>query len=308
MNKPVNVRIAEFCNYHKTGDGECNGVLLRAYADEKHLTAAERFDLAYFFAVCYCIPSAILMFNERDSIRNDPQTYAERRKSDIIFQSDRKYVRCRDCFVRMLHCWRERVNFDSYIKATVHGGAIDFDKAFSITTNWYFFGRFGAFLFIETLCRLCDYKTPEGKLRWEDGDTATSGLFNVFGADGAADFFDKTDKLPRGATQEKLDALLKRLLNRIRVTGGSTSIAEVETSLCAYRKFYKGTRYNGFYLDRQLEELNALKNVPQYANICSDLFALRAGLFDKRYLGEVGGWKGIRKECKTLYKRTGEVM
>ena len=78
--------------------------------------------------------------------------------------------------------------------------------------------------------------------------------------------------------------------------------------MCAYRKFYKGTRYNGFYLDRQLEEIYHFKKQPVAADIVKDLIILRRKLFDDKYLGEVGGWKGVRKECKTLYQRTGKIM
>ena len=306
--KTVKERINEFALYHKTGDGECNGVLLKAYADEKGMSAADRFDLAYFYSLAYCIPSAVLLLRARDEIRKDPQGWAKAHEKELLFQSDRRYVKCNGAFQKMLTDYVRNIRRKDFEKQALTGNKLDFDKAFEAVGKWYFYGRFGCFLFIETLERLNGYETSLGSIDWSEGDTATSGLMNLFGMDKSADYFDKTGKLPEGATQEKLDKMLKTALTAIKRVGGATTIAEVETSLCAYRKFYKGTRYNGFYLDRQLEEIQHFKMQSGAANIVKDLIILRRKLFDDKYLGEVGGWKGVRKECKTLYQRTGKIM
>jgi len=301
-------RIAEFVQYHKNGDGECNGILLRAYADQERMTERQRFDLAYFYSLCYCIPSAIIMYDAREQIRSDPEQWAAEHKGEIIFQSDRRYVRCGDTFVKMLQQYSRKLDAKRFGEQTTRNGTVDFDLAFKTVSGWYFFGRFSCFLFVETYARLCGYKTTQGSITWAEGDTATSGLLNVYGLDGAADHFDKTGRLPPQLTQERMDKLLGHLRRAIRASGGETSIAEVETSLCAYRKFYKGTRYNGYYLDRQLEELRHYASVGEYGPMVDKLYSLRKRLFSAKYLGEVGGWTGIRKQCKTLYKRTGEIM
>ena len=282
--------------------------MLKAYADEKRLSAEERFALAYFYSLCYCIPSAIIMFDQREQIQNDPEKWANLYKQDIIFQSDRRYVRCGTTFRDMLRDYTQRIERKDFQDKCVHGETVDFDKAFGIVSGWHFFGRFSCFLFIETYARLMGYKVTEGSIRWKDGDTATSGLLNVFGYDNAAERFDKSGSLPERFTQQRLDEMYGKLLGVIKARGGAQTIAEVETSLCAYRKFYKGTRYNGYYLDRQLEELNHYAAAGRHKEMVNTLFRLRKKNFDSKYLGEIGGWEGVRKECKTLYKRTGRTM
>lgn len=46
--KSAESRMTEFVKYHIEGDGECNNVVLKAYADKHGLDTQQRFDLAYF--------------------------------------------------------------------------------------------------------------------------------------------------------------------------------------------------------------------------------------------------------------------
>lgn len=303
-------RMKEFVNYHKTGDGECNGILLKAYADLHKMSQQERYDLAYFYSVVYCVPSAIIMLQAKDDILKEPEKWARENTSRIIFQSDRRYVRTNGNFEKMLREYANKnCDADAYISETVRGGhRIDLEKAVEKTQEWYFYGRFGAFLFVETLCLLMGYEGTNVKIIWKDGDTATSGLLNLFCLDNSADYFDKNDKLPPQLKEEELDDMFRITLKEIQRAGGETNVTEVETSLCAYRKFYKGSRYNGYYLDRQLQEINMYMNDASCKTMCQELFMLRKRHFDRAYLGELNGWKGVRKDCKTLYKRTGRMM
>lgn len=307
--KTVNDRIREFVEYHKTGDGECNGILLKAFADLHQMTVQERYDLAYFYSVTYCIPSAIIIFRAKKELLKAPDEWATAHKSDLIFQSDRRYVRVGKNFQKMMIEYaRSNSSAEKFISKTVVGTTMNIQKAVTEVQKWFFFGRFGAFLFVETLCVLMDYKATSASISWKDGDTATSGLMNVFGLDKSAEHFDREEKLPSNLIEQKLDLLYKKLILHIKASGGDTNTTKVETSLCAYRKFYKGSRYNGYYLDRQLEELNHYKGFPEIASEIKELFDLRRTLFAHKYLGELHDWKGVRKDCKTLYKRTGAMM
>lgn len=307
--KSTNERINEFIQYHKTGDGECNGVLLKAFADFHNMNLQERYDLAYFYSVTYCIPSAIIIFLNKQQILSSPEKWAVEHKGELIFQSDRRYVRVGQNFQKMMSEYAIRnYNAEKFIQKTVTGEKIDTNKAISEVTKWFFFGRFGAYLLIETLCVILGYKATETTIDWKDGDTATSGLMNIFSLDKSAEYFDKKEKISSNLSIEKLDNLYSKLILRIKAAGGDVNATKVETSLCAYRKFYKGSRYNGYYLDRQLEELIFYKNSPKISKEIKELFQLRSNLFDHKYLGELHNWKGVRKDCKTLYKRTGMMM
>lgn len=290
-------RLFEFVDYHIRGDGECNGIVLKAWADKHGLDEDDRLRLCFFFAVTYCVESAIAMFNEKEQIGGE---WARSNKDRLIFQSDRKYVRMRNTFQTLLEFYESA--FED-IRAVADGPAIDLEKQIPAVERWPFFGRFSAYLFLETAAWLTGKEILNAEMEWENGQTATSGLLNLYGLDRAADAFDKTGRLPKGLTQGKMQAMAAPVLTAIQSAGGNPNITMVETSLCAYRKFFKGSRYNGYYLDRMLEEIHAMAR--EYPWISNELIQLRMQLFDHKYLGEVMGWKGIRKDKKKLYREQG---
>lgn len=297
-------RTDEFVNYHITGDGECNSIVLAEWANAHNLTAQERYELAYFFAITYCVGSAIYIFLNKKDVGKAPRAWAEQNKDKIIFQSDRKYIRMKDSFARCLLAFADYCDVDDFLKKVKTGDKLDFAKAIPYVSSWVLFGRFSAFLFLEMFIYLYPMEFTEVSIEWKKGNTATSGLLNVFGLDKEADMFDKTGKLWRDTNQ--LDFMLSALKIQIAAEHGNTNVTTIETSLCAYRKFFKQSRYNGFYLDRMLEEIHAMEK--DHAQICAELCQIRARCFQPKYLGELGGWRGVRKEMKKSYMQTGMII
>jgi hypothetical protein len=73
----------------------------------------------------------------------------------------------------------------------------------------------------------------------------------------------------------------------------------LETACCDFNSLCKGSYYVGHDVDVQQEYL---------ANCSEGLKAARMKTFAPQYLGELGGWQGVRKERKGHYLRTGEVL
>lgn len=301
--KSVGERIEEFCAYHRDGDGECNNVVLKAWAEKHCCNLRERYELAYFFAVTYCCESAIVLFLNKNAVFEDLSGWIEKNKSSLVFQSDRKYIRMKDSFARCLRGFREGDTVEQFLSKVQENGAIILKKAVPYVCSWEMFGRFSAYLFLETFIALTGLPAENEKMDWKKNTTATSGILNVFGLDSAADAWDRTHKLP--LSTEQLDKMLQILQEAVAKSGGSGNVTELETSLCAYRKFYKGSRYNGYYLDRMLDEINAMRK--DYPEISQELSAIRKENFSPTYLGEISGWSGIRPQMKKMYKETGIV-
>lgn len=291
------MRIDEFVKYHIEGDGECNGIVLQEWADEKKLNAVDRAVLCYFFAVTYCVESAIIMLLDKGKILENPEKYAEEHLSLLIFQSDRRYMQWKGRFADCLSFFCNNIKKITDIATE---NPINLGQSVKLVQKWQHFGRFSAYLFLETCAWVMHSRVINTELDWKNGDTATSGLLNVYGLDDIANKFDKFGKLPKELTQERMQVMITPILERIASAGGDNNITKVETSLCAYRKFFKGSRYNGFYLDRMLGEIYDLCR--KYPKISQELLEIRSKKFDKKYLGEKNGWKGIRKECKKMYK------
>jgi hypothetical protein len=81
-------------------------------------------------------------------------------------------------------------------------------------------------------------------------------------------------------------------------------IVIVESTLCAFRKFFKSTRYVGYYADRMLEECKATE---EFMPKGVDIWELREKTVPERYRGEVNGWNGIRKELCNNWIKKGEL-
>lgn len=302
--KSVALRMQEFVEYHINGDGECNNVVLKEWALRNKLTGQERYELAFFFSVTYCVESALILLEKHRKGSCLDIGQLNELKQILVFQSDRKYMRMKDSFIKcMLYFYENNRDSANFLYSVSDSGVIDLDKAIKKVSSWVMFGRFSSFLFLETFVELTSYEIQNTTIDWKHGDTATSGLLNLFGYDKRAELFDKTEQLTMPIDQ--MDKMLFITLHNIEKAGGNTNITEVETSLCAYRKFYKGTRYNGYYLDRMLEEIYAMrKNFP---SVSQELIDIRLHKFDRKYLGEIGGWKGIRKDMKKYYLQTGAV-
>ena len=76
--------------------------------------------------------------------------------------------------------------------------------------------------------------------------------------------------------------------------------------ICSFRNLFKNARYGGFHHDRQLQVIKEYEKVlPEYEYLWKECYDLRKTMFDKRFLGELNGWNGIRKERKKLWLTTG---
>lgn len=296
-------RLNEFVDYHIHGDGECNGIVLRGYADKHNLSADEKVDLAFMFSITYCVESAIILLKKQEEVFRDVDAWVAQNKTKLIFQSDRKYIRMKDAFNKCLAFYKENRSSLRRIKGLK---TLDLKYWIPEVESYPYFGRFSAYLYLETIAQLFDMQIINAKMEWGSGATATSGLMNLYYYDNEANLFDRERKLRPPFTEDVLQAMVEPVLWDIEKSGGNSNITMVETSLCAYRKFFKGSRYNGYYLDRMLEEIYAMqKNFPEESQ---ELFEIREQKFDKRYLGEIGGWRGVRKECKKLYRDRGIIM
>jgi hypothetical protein len=65
-----------------------------------------------------------------------------------------------------------------------------------------------------------------------------------------------------------------------------TNIWNIETTLCAYKKYNKGKRYVGYYIERQKKEIQKLQNNVQDGVDWSVLWQFRDETYDKKWLTE----------------------
>lgn len=207
----------EYIRYHLVGDAGVEEKLIASISNYFRLSRWDSFRLAYYYTTTYHIPSALKLLRNHDTPKNS-----------LKFRTDRRYVRIGD-------------NFERLMKQLTPSLLEQLDKAnttteqYEIVSNWYFFGRYASFLFLEVWNKLSGKQIIDDlALKFEKEENYTRGAEIVAG------------------TKDK--ARLAEFIERAK-EDTNDNVFSLETSLCAVAKLKKGTRWNGFYTERLLSDI-----------------------------------------------------
>lgn len=207
----------EYIRYHLGGDAGVEEKMIASLSTYFRLSRWDSFRLAYYYTTTYHIPSALKLLRNH----NTP-------KSELKFRTDRRYVRIGDNFSRIMKQLSPKL-LEDLDRATTT------TEQYNIVSGWYFFGRYASFLFLEVWAKLSGKQIIDDlALKFEQEENYTKGAEIIAG------------------TQEK--AALATFIERAK-TDTRDNVFSLETSLCAVAKLKKGTRWNGFYTERLLEDI-----------------------------------------------------
>lgn len=211
----------EYIAYHLQGDAGVEERMIASLCRHFMLSGWDSFRLIYYYTMTYHIPSALDMLI--DGVRD---------MKKLHFRTDRRYVRCNGAFPRLL----KELTKDKYYSLQQ---ARTTQEAYDIVNDWYFFGRYAAYLFLEVYCNVFKPDWEDNvRYGWEPKENYTLGAISLTRTDDRAE--------------------LDKFLNRAREDTRDNAFA-IETSLCAVAKMNKGTRWNGYYTERMLEEAKGTK-------------------------------------------------
>ena len=237
------------------------------------------------------------------------ETYKDR----LNFGSSRKYAKSMDWFPELMYNFFRVTKKQPYKWVKSFGsGERGYRSLFKSLESIKYVGRFAAELFMESILYLNDFLNTNFvepyKLDWKNCSNLTSGLLNIFYLDEEANLFDKTGKLP--CPEEFLTEKIKRVQKEIYSTypeQRGDGINLFIGKICSFRNLFKSSRYGGFHHDRELEVIKQYEKIfPKYKQLWGRVYKLRKELFDDRFLGELNGWNGIRKERKKLWLSEGK--
>nr|DAH73204.1 MAG TPA: hypothetical protein [Caudoviricetes sp.] len=279
-------------------DGATDYCLLLPFADEYGLTQEDKIWLAYLYGLSYSGTTAIRFYVEFPSLASiHPKKlnkFWKEQKETLWFNPDKKYLKNNDQVVEAIKGVYKisHKNIGSYMIPILEQG---FDVAYKeIRKNWRFFGPHGAYLFFDALYGLCPelYSDPT-HLDWKNcGKTVSEGMAHLLYMDEAID-----------TKQHDYDRY-NRNVDKIAEKSGEPKVI-IESTLCAFRKLFKETRYPGYYADRMLEECNATAKILKGIGI--DIWDYREKTIPDHLRGELHGWKGIRKNKCKMFLETGEI-
>lgn len=215
----------EYIRYHLGGDAGVEERMIASLSAYYKLSRWDSFRLAYYYTTTYHIPSALKLLRNH----NTP-------KSELKFRTDRRYVRIGDNFSRIMAQLSPKL-LERLDQATTT------TEQYDIVSSWYFFGRYAAFLFLEVWAKLSGKQITDNlALKFEPEENYTKGAEII------------------AQTQDKA-ALSAFIESAKRDT--NDNVFSLETSLCAVAKLKKGTRWNGYYTERLLNDIagNEWENV-----------------------------------------------
>lgn len=297
--------------YIRHGYMDSDTHLLGEYAEALDYSVPRKISLSFLYSTCYNVPTAILLDHMMGHItcwnKDDLTDMWEQYKDKLIFQTDRKWVKIANQFVDLCMDFKENMfPFSKHIKPHIHSFDAMYDEFSSLKNQ----GRVSTYIFIDGLISTGVMKPCMPKrFDWNNGQTCTEGMMHAIMEDDWVEHFDKgKHKLPREQIFV-LDHYLNELINELREEGlDEEHIWDYESNLCAYRKYFKGKMYYGYYMDRQLEELAKMRaNFPGYENLWGKVFQLRKAVYPKNLLGELNGWTGIRKDKMQDFLKTGVI-
>lgn len=206
----------EYIVYHLRGDAGVEERFVATFVNAFGLSEWDAFRLMYYYALTYSIPSAIRLLK-------NPGTPRE----SLYFRTDRRYVRICGRYEKCMANLNKGKMTDLFRCQTTA-------DQYAVVSNWYYFGRYAAYLFLECFYKYRPCEIDNLKMKYIPKENYTKGAVIVSGCKNAIE----------------LNKFVEAVKNRT-----NDNVFSIETSLCAVEKIKKGTRWDGYYTERFVKEL-----------------------------------------------------
>lgn len=290
------------------------GPIIRHYFKVRKMSKDDQVWWILLYSACYCVGTACILERElpfETTRKKDLKQFWETNKPNLIFQSDRRYIKNMNQFNEIAWEFITRSGRSpwEYISQFITDDPYEtYKKLYKEVSSWKYYGRFGTILFLYNLHKLMGIDLDYNGYDWKTGKTTTSALFNAFYLDERAEQFEKDGKL---SSEELtwLDNTLTKVISVLKkkYPDKDWTLMGVTSDLCSYRKLFKESRYLGYYVDRQQEEFLWLQERwPQYEKMWNNFWSWRQRTIEPTYLGEKTGLIGIQKQRMKSWTSRGE--
>ena len=259
-------------------DGATDFCLLLPFAEERGLSVEERLWLCVLYGISYSQTTTMRVFNEFSTFESinpkELKAFWINNKESLYFNPDKRYLKNNDQVIpaiKSIHKWCGG-HLEAKLLEFLNQG---FEATYKeIQRSWKYFGPHGAYLFFDALYGLCPdlYSDPK-ELDWKNcGKTVVDGMAHLLYRD--EDIETGNHDLNR----------YNKIVDHIQEKSGRPKVI-IESTLCAFRKLFKQTRYMGFYADRMLEECYSTEKYLDEIGI--DIWKYRKDTIPDRFLGEI---------------------
>lgn len=277
----------------KIGDVDPSYAMLRYVCDRFELNVEQRFWLAFLYATCYCGPTVYYVYNEFPDFENVDEDRLERwwdqNKSKLYFQTDRRRIRSNNQFCDVFRSYRKKVGgisqqslFNTF-KSPL-GAHHTYENAWDQMSDLFQFGRFSMFLYLEAVHVVTGFKMRPQTMDIADAESCRNGLAFAIERE---DLLTLDDRKLERKDLKYLQREFDRVVSELELIDPANSVWNIETSLCAYKKYRLGKRWVGYYLDRQAEEISWMEAEVREGVDWSVLWDYRKETYSPKFLKEL---------------------
>jgi hypothetical protein len=274
-----NKRVLSYTEYHnesmEAGDVDPSVRCLTYLADRYELNIEQRYWVAYLYGLSYCASTVLYMYNEFPDYEcvdvGRLSRWWKDKKKNCVFQTDRLRLKSNDQVV------------DSFVSYRNNAGSSQQD--YFVCENWRetykkierikYFGRFSLFNYLDVLNAITDVNHKPDHLNMIEAVSCRNGLAYAIG---------RPDLVDKKITKQDAILLHNEFVGLLRSQKGN--VFQIETTLCAYKKYMRGARYVGFYLDRMHSEIRKMAKEVNEGVYWDVLWQYREETYNKKYLAE----------------------
>lgn len=270
-------------NYHQASlmakDIDPSILCLKYIADRYELNLEQRYWIAYLYGCTYCAPTVFYIYNEFPDYRNADISRMERwwnkNKNKTIFQTDRQRIKSNNQFIPSV------ISYRALCGANQRNYFIDssWKKIYTKILRIKYFGRFSLFNYLDVLNAITDIDAQPTYLNMLEAESCRNGIA----------FSEERLDLMNHSNGKKLSGMDLKFFHQkfkeyLRKYEGN--VFQIETTLCAYKKYRLGKRYVGYYIDRMYNEIELISERVTDGVYWDVLWEFREETFDKKYLEE----------------------
>lgn len=296
-------RFREYAAYHylsyDLNDIDPSYPLLRYIADRYELNMEQRYWIAWLYALCYNGATTFYLYNEFPDFENVDlgrleRWWMQRGRQQSAFTSDRAWVRSRNQVVPAFQSYQwlignrtQQATFDGLLSSDPYKA---YDRCYKYFSHMKYFGRFSLFLYLEAVHVVTGFAMKPTGINWKEATSSCNGLCYALGRDEWLHGEQYGGQLLSTGQYNLLDVEFGQLLRMLQALRPSARVDawNVETTLCAFKKYHRGTRYPGFYLDRQAREIENMSYNVQEGVDWNVLWQFRRETYQTEFLAELG--------------------
>jgi len=255
--------------YHwslKTHDCDPAMFMMNYVNKRMELNIEQRYWFAWLYGNTYNVATAWILFNEFPDFENVDIDRLKQWNADnykkLRYQVDNKWQKGH--LPAMFESYKSNIlkrgtTQQEYFQSLCTGDGVYnfYTMQNEIVKNWFKFGRYLSWFYLQTLRETCDLNLTPSDLLLKDSSSKShrNGLLYALGMDEVVEEDWKLDSAFYDRLDDEAGVILAEM--EMEYLDVEVDYFSMETTLCAFKKIFreKHSRYLGYYLDRQAEDI-----------------------------------------------------